>query len=530
MIPSRAVTPRQAAALSSAVGFLAASQTVLWVRVIGSAGDNRPEAFAHALGACLAGGAVGARVGLALRRRVAAGTLRFAALMAAASAVMFHAAMPMGAALMARDASAGQASLLAAAVIAAAALGAILPALCESSVEVGAADGSEVARVVVAVLFGAALGPLVTGYVLLDVESIEHVILMVALAGLGLAQALWLAAPERRRRAGVTVFSLAALGALMVQREAFASFLERVHFGPGSRQERYATVTQGRGGVVGVTPDGREYRDGLYDGAFTIDSESAAPSHGRAFFVPALHRAPRTVLLIGLGTGAWARVLAAARGVESLTIVESNPAILDAVWHHPGIATVLDDPRVRLHLDDARRWLVRNPARRFDVIVVAAPWHWRSGATNVLSAEFLRTLKAHLAQGGVAYFNTTSSLDALYTASGVWRHVMRVSSFAAASDAPFDQTPDERRAAMLTVLGADGAPLIRGANAERALAAMLEQASGELAPALRRANDLWNITDDNMASEFKATGAGRWWRALPERVWRPDRAWPTILF
>jgi hypothetical protein len=83
---------------------------------------------------------------------------------------------------------------------------------------------------------------------------------------------------------------------------------------------------------------------------------------------------------------------------------------------------------------------------------------------------------------------------------------------------------------VLSVAGPDGAPRIRGARGAQAVDAILDQVSGDLAPALRRANDLWNITDDNMASEFKATGAGAWWRALPARIWRPDRAWPTVLF
>ena len=49
-------------------------------------------------------------------------------------------------------------------------------------------------------------------------------------------------------------------------------------------------------------------------------------------------------------------------------------------------------------------------------------------------------------------------------------------------------------------------------------------------PDLRRANDLWYITDDNMATEFKTNGAGKWWRELPRRLYRPERAWPRVLF
>lgn len=517
-------------AMAFAAGTLTAGQAMLWGRVIGSANGNRPETFTHALSVVLAGLAAGLLAGSALKERPGMGALRFGALLVALSGALFYAAMPVGAVVMLQAAAPGRAAFLAGAALAAAPMGALIPALCEATAALGISRSLAIARVTAALLLGAAAGVLLTGFVLLDVESLEHTILILALAALGLAQALWLAAPERRRRAGITVFALGALGALVAHDRLFEDFLERVHFGPGARETRYDVVVQGRAGIVGVTPDARAYGDGLYRGTYSLDADASPNLVGRAFLVPALHRAPRRILQVGLGSGAWTRILADVRAVDSLTVVEGNPGYLEALWRQPAIAGVLDDPRVRLHLDDPRRWLAQHPDRRFDVIVANTEWHWRAGATHVLSAEFLQLLKGHLAAGGVAFFNGTGSLDALYTASGVWRHVIRASNYIAASDVPFDQGRDERRAAVLAVVGPDGAPRIRGARASQTVEAILDQVSGDLAPALRRANDLWNITDDNMASEFKATGAGAWWRALPSRVWRPDRAWPTVLF
>lgn len=517
-------------AVALAAGALMAGQAMLWYRVIGSANGNRPETFAHALTASLAGLAVGFLVGLPLKEWVGMGALRLGALLAALSGALFYLAMPVGAAVMLQGAALGRATYLAAAVLAAGAMGALVSALYAEAAEMVQARPLAIGRITSAVLLGAAVGVFATGYLLLDVESLEHTILVVALSAFGLAQALWHAAPERRRQAGVTVFALAALGALVGHDRLFQGFMERVHFGPGARETRYRVVVHGRAGIVGVTPDARVYGDGLYRGAYTLDADASPTLVGRAFLVPALHRAPRRILQIGLGSGAWTRILADVRAVDSLTVVEGNPGYLEALWRQPAIAGVLDDPRVRLHLDDPRRWLAQHPNRRFDVIVANAEWHWRAGATHLLSAEFLQLLKDRLAEGGVAFFNGTGSLDALYTASGVWRHVIRASNYIAASDAPFDQGRDERRAAVLAIVGPDGSPRIRGARAAQTVDAILDQLSGDLAPALRRANDLWNITDDNMASEFKATGSGAWWRALPARVWRPDRAWPTVLF
>lgn len=527
---SRVPSSRLMYLLAGITGFLSISQETLWIKVIGSANDNRPETFAHALGFFLLGLALGAIGGRRLQDRVGLGNLRFVSFLVALSGAIFYVAMPLGAAVLTHDAALGRAVLYAGTMLTSAAMGGILPLLCEAVAAGGLTAGTATGRVLLANVLGSAAGPLATGYVMLDVETLEHNILIVALCALGLAQALWLAAPERRRRAGVTVISLGALLALSTHDALFQTFLPKIHFGADGYLPGYQYVAQGRAGVVGVWPSGREYGDGLYDGGFNLDPQVNTNLISRAFFVPALHRTPHRVLEIGLGTGSWARILADNPAVDSLTIVEINPAYVDVLWHFPEIASVLDDPRVRLHFDDGRRWLARHSTRRFDVIVINGTWHWRSGATHTVSAEFLHEVKAHLAPGGVAYFNTTGSLDVLYTAAGVWRHVMRVANFAAASDAPFNQTPAEQRAAMLSIVGADGLPRIRGADAERTLAAFLGAASGELAPNLRRANDLWNITDDNMATEFKSNGAGAWWRALPSRVWRPDRAWPTVLF
>jgi len=530
MTERREPTHRFLYVLAGVTGFLSISQETLWIKVIGSANDNRPETFAHALGFFLLGLALGALAGRPLQARLGLGNLRFVAVMVAASGFIFYLAMPLGAEVLAHDEGWGRAVLFCATALTAAAMGVILPLLCEAVSADGTPAGAATSRVLLANVLGAAAGPLVTGYVMLEVETLEHNILFVAIAALGVAQALWLLAPERRRRTGVSVLALAALVALATHKAAFTLFLEKVHFGTEGYEPGYMYLAQGRAGIVGVWPSGREYGEGLYDGGFNLDPVANTNLINRAFFVPALHRAPRRVLEIGLGTGSWARILADDPATDSLTIVEIDPAYVTVMWRYPKIANVLDDPRVRLHFDDGRRWLARNPARRFDMIVINGTWHWRSGATHILSAEFLAALKAHLAPGGVAYFNTTGSLDVMYTAAGAFRHVVRVTNFVAASDAPFDQTADERRAAMLRILGPDGKPRIRGSRAAATLDAFLAEASDDLAPQLRRANDLWNITDDNMATEFKSNGAGKWWRELPARVWRPDRAWPTILF
>jgi SAM-dependent methyltransferase len=171
---------------------------------------------------------------------------------------------------------------------------------------------------------------------------------------------------------------------------------------------------------------------------------------------------------------------------------------------------VLTDPKVTIHFDDGRRWLNRHPEAKFDFILMNTTWHWRNMISNLVSADFLRLCKAHLKPGGVIYYNATGSEDILYTAAREFKHVVKYSTFVAASDAPFDQTPEERRANLLRFVRRDperpGSGTVifhRDADHRAVLEEMAHAPLPDLGEALRARTDLWLITDDNMATEFK---------------------------
>jgi predicted membrane-bound spermidine synthase len=83
-------------------------------------------------------------------------------------------------------------------------------------------------------------------------------------------------------------------------------------------------------------------------------------------------------------------------GVESIDVVEINPAYLDLTRSYPELAPLLDDPRIHIHIDDGRRWLKRNPHTRYDLIVQNITYHWRANAGNLLSREYLSEVRTHL--------------------------------------------------------------------------------------------------------------------------------------
>lgn len=517
--------------LAAATGFISLSQEILWIKVVGSADHGRPETFAHALGFYLIGLAAGAIFGRKLQRRLGLDTLRYLAVMVAAGGLIFYLAMPLGAVLHSHFESLGRFALLLGCAATSFAMGGVFPLLCAE----GARDGTSghgVSRVIVANVVGATAGPLLTGFVLLEVETLQNNVLIFTIACLAVAGMLWYFSEGRRREFGVGVIATIALATLVSQSALYNLFLERLHFGTDGFEPGYKYVVQGRGAIVGVWPSLREYGDGLYDGGFFMDPVANENMITRAYFVTALHPNPKRVLEIGLGTGSWARVLADNPATDSLTIVELNHEYVRMMYHFPEVASVLTDRKVSLDFDDGRRWMVRHRDRKFDAIVINGTWHWRSGATHILSAEFLEEAKAHLAPGGVVFWNTTGSLDVIYTGTGVFKYVTRYLNFVAGSDTPFALDSVTRRRAVEAYRGAgkDTLPFLPGHAFADARSELIDTPTNDVGPEFRRANDLWFITDDNMATEFKSNGAGAWWRALPSRVFRPERAWTTVLF
>lgn len=135
----------------------------------------------------------------------------------------------------------------------------------------------------------------------------------------------------------------------------------------------------------------------------------------------ALHGRARRVAVIGLGSGMTVGS-ALAYGPESLDCYEISPAVVRASrFFDADTGRPLDDPRVRLHVADARRAL-RGATDRFDVIISEPSNLWIAGMAGLFTEEFYRTCESRLADGGLvcqwihAYSMTPASFrDALAT-------------------------------------------------------------------------------------------------------------------
>jgi spermidine synthase len=110
----------------------------------------------------------------------------------------------------------------------------------------------------------------------------------------------------------------------------------------------------------------------------------------------------RSVVHIGFGSGgtAWA---VSRHPVADVLVVEISPAVLAASdrYFRPINHGVLDDPRVRVEINDGRNFLLASP-ERFDAVLSDSIHPRYAGNGSLYSLEYFRLLERRLEPGGVA--------------------------------------------------------------------------------------------------------------------------------
>ena len=110
----------------------------------------------------------------------------------------------------------------------------------------------------------------------------------------------------------------------------------------------------------------------------------------------------REVMVVGLASGITAGSVTLRPSPRAIDIVEIEPVIVEASRefnefnHRP-----LDDPRVRLVLDDARSHLMRVPDGHYDLAISEPSNPWISGVSNLFTREFFELGKRKLSPSGV---------------------------------------------------------------------------------------------------------------------------------
>ncbi|MDQ6702747.1 MAG: hypothetical protein M3Z96_06405 [Pseudomonadota bacterium] len=502
---------------SFAIGLLSLGTETLWVRTFSFLGRSTPLAVSTILGTYLLGIAFGAVLGARLCRTQDKEKLIESLTMSllAGSAVILVSPLIL-VAVGKGPADHGFYSTLWQAITALclAFLPAFIFSICfpichhlGTKVESGKI-GKGMSRVYAANISGSVVGPLLVNFVILQFATTELAFAILGILGVGVAILLLSYAEPRRglkmASAACFVFGVANLIALVRSDNWLIRSLADT-----SDKLDFLRVVETRQGIIVSYKDetlGDEiYGGNVYDGRTNLNPRLNSNGINRTLVTAALRPNPKKVLEIGLSVGSWNYLISGFPGVEQIDIVEINPGYLQLMDDYPKQKGVMNDPRIRLHIGDGRKFLRTIPEGTYDLAVMNTTMSWRAYASLLLSKEFLTLVRSRMAPGGLLAFNTTASSDALYTAASVFPHAYLYDTFAICAD--FDwrvalEKPESVRE--LLKVSPEKTPLFTNddnAIAEAFLSRVHTATVGELAA--RTGRPLEIITDRNLLTEYK---------------------------
>ncbi len=301
-------------------------------------------------------------------------------------------------------------------------------------------DGKTVGKVYFFNILGNVFGGIVTGFILLAYLGTEITILMFSIIGMGFG--FFIISRNNYLKMHTNKFVLALLTVIIIS--AFLSpkrgDLYRVmHFPPGGGFETY--IEEGRDGVI-VT-----YRDNM-----KIWNYINGTLHGirpvYMFFyevVEAISFARRleNVLVIGYGAGSTTEAVLRSNRVRNLTLVEINEALIKNLKKIPIFQDMLADKRVRLVVDDGRRFLL-STEEKFDLILIDPLRSTTAYSNNLYSKEFYEIIKEHLTPGGVFMVWMDEYNVMPNTVIKSFDYVKTYSIFCLASNLPLERNNEQR--------------------------------------------------------------------------------------
>lgn len=500
-------------------GFCSLSFEISWVRLYGYANQSTPEAFAYVLAIYLLGIAAGAQFGKRICRISDQGAIENASIVTLAVASLIAAISPWAYLYSQQYAIDGLIAPLSV-LLTAAALSVLFPIThhlgtpqeCRSN-SVG--KGTHFSRVYIMNVLGAALGPLVTGYLLMEYLTITQVFAVLSVIVALLAIISWVLFGK------VLSMSRVTLGIAFASLFVVLAFTQNAWKDPDELAISFAVVGdrkvvkthENRHGIISIAEepastaqpfvDYSVYGGNVYDGKVNVDLERNTNGLERPLALHVLQPDAKRVLVLGLSIGSWLAVVEGFPGVEKIDVVEINPGYLELAENYASQRRAIKDPRVSIFIDDARRWLQFNPEKKYDLILMNTTWHWRANSSMLLSQNMMKLISRHLSSTGVVTFNATGSVDAFFTASTVFKQVRRYQNFIyGANWDPFTRAEGSEAWEALKLVTIDGNPgFAEGSmNMQKYSKIPFVQLSEDLRK-LTRPPEV--ITDDNMLVEYK---------------------------
>jgi spermidine synthase len=517
---ARYIPFRLALIIATLSGFIALGYEILWYRVFSYTTGGLASSFAFLLGSYLAGIAFGSRIAEAFCTKYVDEKARYGmgliAVFVIAANIVGFLVIP---SLVYASLWLKYGFILPLVGLAAAFLGAIFPFIAHASIRPDSDSGIKLSYLYLSNILGSAAGSFFVGFILMDVWPLSTIALSLALIGILLGTALLVSRmPSRKLVPLLAGGAMLALVILLVTPPLFSNIYEKLCFKSSwnlqSKTRWFQHVIETKSGVVTSTRDGRVYGNGSLEARLITDrnNETTFNYMMLPLSLSSFHPNPRKVLMIGLCSGSWAEIVSNHPQLEKLTVIDINAGYIKLVSQYPEGSELLKNPKVHIVIDDGRRWLLRNPGEKFDLLIMDTPDYRRDHISTLLSVEFLQLARQHLNQGGILYYNTTYSPRALLTGASVFPYALRISIFLAVSDSPIEVNIERWKNVLLHYRLGDEPVFNMETPRDRArLERVLSLANirpgrwidMEYADQIRREYaDLRIITDDNMGDEW----------------------------
>jgi spermidine synthase len=287
-------------------------------------------------------------------------------------------------------------------------MGIAFPLICAAYTPGAASAGRSVGMVYAANTAGTIAGALLPVFVLVPTVGIQGGLLLMAWLYWVAGAVLFSMSSERRGR-GRLIAGAVGLGVLVVVFVGLVpgDLCKRVFLATSYDLGRHNDVgfyREGRTGTAVVARDRITGLDWVYiNGTDEVPTTYSAMSCFKFMggLGPLLHPNPDRMLMICFGGGVAAGATVQYPQVKSLEIVDLENSVVEAARlldeQNNGL---LDSPKVKVHIDDGRNFILTSP-RRWPVIVCDSTHPKSSDSWVLYTQEFYRTVRDHLTADGV---------------------------------------------------------------------------------------------------------------------------------
>jgi spermidine synthase len=262
--------------------------------------------------------------------------------------------------------------------------------------------------------FGAAIGPILAGFILLPTVGFQSSLIFCAIGYATLALAV--AGRTFWGSSSLRLALIVLLSGFIVVIATFPFHRDNLHFANArklfeSEDQHLVTKIEGTSDTWQLLRRdlfGQPYYYRLVTNGFSMSATNPVNQrYMRSFaYLPiALHPSARDALLIAYGCGVTADALTHDADLQSIDLVDISKEVFALAddYRDAGYANPLRNPRVNAIVQDGRFFLQASP-KRYDIITGEPPPPKVAGAVNLYTEEFFKLMNDRLKDGGMATF------------------------------------------------------------------------------------------------------------------------------